>query len=95
MTGDLLQKLSAFGKGGALSVVMAGAGFLVHVAVASNAQDQKIEQHDAQIQKLIEGQIATHRELNEVFVAIARVEGKLDVLSTKIDDDRSATHSRH
>lgn len=95
ISGDLLQKLSSLGKGSALSIAMAGAGFFFHVAVASNAQEVKIVQHDAQIQKLIDGQIATTLELNKIFVALARVEGKQDVLNQKIDDDRSTSHQRH
>lgn len=94
-SGDLIQKLGTIGKGGLLSVAMAGAGFLFHVAVASDKQETKLEQHDAQIQRLVEGQVAAHKDLNDVAVTIARVEGKLDVLNQKIDDDRSSANSRH
>lgn len=95
MIGDLWQKIGAVGKGSALSIVMAGAGFLVHVAVASDAQEKKLAEHDTQIQHLLDGQQRTNGALNNVSVTIARVEGKIDVLNQKIDDDRSTASQRH
>jgi hypothetical protein len=99
MTLDMLfQKLTPLVKSGGLSVAAAFVGFAFHQAVASNAAEHKLEEHDVQIQKLIAGQEATHEDLNKISITIARVEGKLGVIDQKIDDDRStrsAPSSRH
>jgi hypothetical protein len=97
MNGDLLQKILGLLKSGMLPTVAACVGFLFHQAVASNEQQHELQDHTTQIQKLIQGQEATHTDLNGVSVTIARIEGKLDVLNQKIDDDRNrpAPVTRH
>jgi peptidoglycan hydrolase CwlO-like protein len=95
ISSELWQKLGSFGKGGALSIAMAGAGFLFHVAVASDTMDKKLQDHDTKIAQLIDGQQKINGTLSNIAVTIARVEGKIDVQNQKIDDDRSASRNRH
>jgi peptidoglycan hydrolase CwlO-like protein len=75
----------------AISLVMGAIGFGTHQAVESVSQTHQLETQNTQIQKLFEGQSETHTQVQDLSVALARMEGKLDVLNQKIDDDRSKT----
>lgn len=77
-----------------LSGAMAAVGFVSHQMVSSAKQEQILVQHDTQIQKLYEDKATTHKDMNDLTVTVTRVEGKIDVLNQKIDDDRLATNSR-
>ena len=78
----------------AFSVVFAGLGYAGHTAYEVSSQATKIETHDAQIQKLFDGQHETHQALQDLNTVVVRVEGKLDVVNQKIDDDRSSRGRR-
>jgi peptidoglycan hydrolase CwlO-like protein len=76
----------------ALSATMAIVGFVSHQMIASVGQEKQLATHDQQIAKLFESQGEIHKSVEDLAIAVARVEGKLDVLNQKIDDDRSKTH---
>lgn len=78
-------------KGVALSLAMGAVGFGSHQVIESISQQHQLETQSGQIQKLFEGQASARTQSQELSVALARMEGKLDVLNTKIDDDRSKT----
>jgi hypothetical protein len=75
----------------AIGLVMSAVGFGSHQVIESVSQAHQLESQSAQIQKLFEGQSETHTQVQDLSVALARMEGKLDVLNQKIDDDRSKT----
>jgi hypothetical protein len=81
---------SAVVKNIAISLLMGAVGFGSHQMIESVSQTKQLDTQTAQIQKLFEGQTATHTQVEDLGVALARMEGKLDVLNQKIDDDRSA-----
>jgi peptidoglycan hydrolase CwlO-like protein len=72
-----------------LAIVTGVGGWAVHAFSLFNLDQTKLDEHTAQIQHLQQGQKETHEALNNVAVTLARVDGKIDVLSQKIDDDRA------
>lgn len=75
----------------AISLAMGAVGFGSHQVIESVGQQRQLETQSMQIQKLFEGQSQTHTQVQDLSVALARMEGKIDVLNQKIDDDRSKT----
>lgn len=73
-----------------LAVITALAGWGLHALIAVNAAGTKLDEHTVQIQKLWEGQKETHETLSNVNVTLARIDGKIDTLNQKVDDDRAA-----
>lgn len=74
----------------AVSVALTALGAGAHQVVESASQERTLAAHSEQIAKLSD-------EVEKVDVGIARIEGKIDVLNQKIDDDRtrSASDQRH
>jgi len=75
-------------KGVLLSATFAILGFVCKQAVSEFRVDSTLEWHGKAITELQSGQQATHQKLEDLAVTSARIDGKLDVLSQKIDDDR-------
>ena len=76
----------------AISAVVATFGWAGHTALELRDHNAQLRIHDAQIRSLTDGQNATRDSIKDVGVAIARVEGKVDTVNQKIDDDRATRH---
>jgi hypothetical protein len=76
-------------KTAVVSVVMATCGWAGHTVLEMNAQSKVLDEHTVQIQKLFDGQAETHKSLQDVTTTLTRMEGKIDVVNQKVDDDRS------
>lgn len=77
-----------------LSVLMAIAGYMFHAYGQLNQQELQIADNQQQIKELQLNQDTTKVAIDNVAISITRIEGKLDVLNQKIDDDRrNATRS--
>jgi hypothetical protein len=72
-----------------LAAVSCLGGWGIHALSVFNLDQQKLDEHTAQIQHLQTGQRETHDKLNDIGITILKVDGKLDVLNQKIDDDRA------
>jgi hypothetical protein len=70
-------------------IVVGLLGWVGHGLLSAYTDSSKLDQHTQQIEKLWEGQKATHDSLQELSVTVARIDGKIDVLGQKIDDDRA------
>jgi hypothetical protein len=73
-----------------IAIVTGALGWGSHAVMELNVQSQRLETHDKQLQVLFEGQNRTHQALQDLNTTIVRVEGKIDVVNQKIDDDRDA-----
>ena len=86
-----------------LPALAAVGGFLGHAVVEVPGLSKQVEQHTTQLQNLWTGQAETHKALQDVAVAVTRVDGKLDVVNQKLDDavvtarsnDTAARVARH
>lgn len=87
---DLLDSKTL--RTGVISVTMAILGYAGHAAIEVNKQGDILDAHTATIQELKKGQDETHHVLADLTTAVVRVEGKVDVVNQKIDDDREAKH---
>lgn len=74
----------------AISGTMAIIGWVSHTMLELNGQAAQLQSHDAQIKALFSGQRETHEALQSLTTTVVRVEGKIDVVNQKIDDDRNA-----
>lgn len=79
-------------KGIALSLAMGAIGFGSKQVIESYGQIHMLDEHTQQIGKLFEIAKQNQQNLQESAVSMARIEGKIDVLNQKVDDDRSKTH---
>lgn len=69
---------------------MAVVGWASHTMLELNGQAVQLQNHDTQIKALFAGQKETHDALQSLNTTVVRVEGKIDVVNQKIDDDRNA-----
>lgn len=72
-----------------IPAAMAVLGWGGHTFLVFHDQETKLAAHDQQIAALSDGQVKTHTALDSLSDTIIRIEGKIDVLTTKIDDDRA------
>jgi uncharacterized membrane protein len=82
-------------KGVILSLAMGAVGFGAHQIVDASSDKHTLDEHTQQIEKLFEIAKQNQLSLQDAAVAAARIEGKLDVINQKIDDDRSTARSGH
>lgn len=80
----------------AISLVAAALGFGGKAAVESVSNGKELERDTQLIAKLFEGQAATQKDVQDLVVGETRLEGKVDVLSQKVDDlpQRAAAAAR-
>lgn len=71
---------------------MGAIGFGSKQVIESYSQSRTLDEHTQQISALFGIAKQNQQALQEAAVGQARIEGKLDVLNQKIDDDRSKTH---
>lgn len=77
-------------KGLLVSGILGVCGLVWHNVSETTAHTNQLTQQQTQLDKLSASSDATQQKLQDVGITIARVEGKLDTLGTKIDDDRRA-----
>lgn len=76
-------------KSVALSVAIAGGGFLVKSAVHEYSVDNELAWHGKALTELKAGQAEQAAQSQAHTVALTKISGQLDVLNQKIDDDRN------
>lgn len=64
-------------------------GLMGRVSVSESRE----QAHDQQVTSLFAAQSEVRKDLSDIQVAIARMEGKLDVLNQKIDDGRGQPYA--
>lgn len=89
--GDLVGKVFDSGtvKGAALSIACTAGGFLISQVKHETTVDSTIAWHSKALSDLKEGQTATNKALDEHALTLMKIDGKLDVITTKIEDDRN------
>ena len=75
-----------------LSVLVGAGGWTAHTLLESNGNAQVLAAHGKQLDALTAGQAKTDDALDGLAVTVARIDGKLDVVNQKIDDDRRLHH---
>jgi hypothetical protein len=80
---------SAASKSVLLSIVVALGGFGIRTAVHENDVDNTLAWHSKAVQELRTSQEQTAHSLNDHTVVLSQINGKLDVINQKIDDDRN------
>ena len=73
-----------------LSLVIGGLGWTAHTLLTSDGNARLLTEHTQQLEKLAAGQEKTADALQNMAVTITRIDGKLDTVNQKIDDDRRA-----
>lgn len=88
--GSIFQRFadSAAPKSIVLSIVFTGIGFVTKQAVEQYRVDETLSRHTQQIEKLVAGQDLIRNTLEVNHVTLTGIDGKIDVLSTMIADDR-------
>lgn len=89
--GEIFSKAMDSGtvKGAALSIVCAVGGFFINQVKHDSNIDSTIAWHTKALSDLRDGQTATNKALDEHALTLMKIDGKLDVITTKIDDDRN------
>ena len=59
-----------------------------HQILKTVTQEDQLNAQAKQIETLSAGQAQTHDQVKDLAATVARIEGKIDVVSQKIDDDR-------
>lgn len=75
-------------KQAAMYLFVAAVGFGSNKIVESVSQGRIVEQQAIEIKGLSDGQEKTHSDVQDLGIALARIEGKIDVLNQKVEDDR-------
>ncbi len=70
-----------------ISAAVATFGWAGHTALELRDHNAQLQLHDIQIKSLASGQAATHD-------VVVRIEGKIDTVNQKIDDDRATRRAR-
>lgn len=76
-------------KGAALSIACTAGGFLISQVKHETTVDSTIAWHSKALADLKTGQAATNQALSEHALTLMKIDGKLDVITTKIEDDRN------
>lgn len=77
-------------KGVVLSAIVSSLIYMGHIFLQGHDQQSTLDQHTKQIEALETTAKLTSESVQQLAVTSTRIEGKLDTLSTKIDDDRRA-----
>lgn len=85
---------SALAKGVFASLLVGLGGWTAHTLVEARSNSQMLSAHTQQLDRLEAGQTKQEDTLKGLGVAVAQINGKLDVVNQKIDDDRRAVHRR-
>lgn len=85
---------SELARTAAVSAVMAIAGWGGSTLLTASDNSLVLQTHTGQIQHIFESQKETKDALEKVSTAIIRIDGKIDVINQKIDDDRTARMHR-
>lgn len=80
-------------RGVILSAVLAITGFVVDQKTQAFRAQQKLDDHTIQLDRLEASSKASEARQQLLELSVSRVEGKIDVLNQKIDDDRAARHA--
>lgn len=80
-------------KSVAVSILVGTGGWAAHTLVGAQANATVLAAHTQQLERLWQGQGQASAALQGLGVAITRIDGKLDVVNQKIDDDRA--HRTH
>jgi hypothetical protein len=75
-----------------IALLTGAIGFGSKQVIESYGQNHVVEEHTQQIGKLFDIAKKTQDGLQEQAVTTARIEGKIDVINQKIDDDRTIKH---
>ena len=73
----------------AITALVAVGGWTANTLISAR-NDTTLEQHGVRLQKLSEGQAQTQKDIGALAVSVTAVNGKIDVIGQKIDDDRAA-----
>ena len=73
-----------------ITALVAVGGWTANTLINAHGQSDVLAAHTQQLDKLWQGQAQTHNDIQSLSVVVATVNGKLDVLGQKIDDDRAA-----
>jgi Tfp pilus assembly protein PilN len=79
-------------KGVGISVIMGVLGFATKSLLQVNTQQQILEQHSQALATLSTSAQKTSDSVQALTITTARVEGKIDVLKQRIDDQRGEAH---
>lgn len=74
----------------AITALVAVSGWTANTLIGARNDASTLEQHGAWLQKLSEGQAQTQKDIGALVVSVTAVNGKIDVIGQKIDDDRAA-----
>lgn len=77
----------------ALSALLGLGGWTAHTLISTEGNSQTLAAHGRQLDTLEQGQDKTQEALQGLSVAVAKIDGKLDVVNQKIDDDRRANRA--
>lgn len=77
----------------AISVLVGTGGWAAHTLVGSAGNSQVLAMHGKQLDALTQGQQKTDDALDRLAITVTRIDGKLDTVNQKIDDDRAARHA--
>jgi hypothetical protein len=72
----------------AITALVAIGGWTANTLIGAHSAEGVLAEHTRQLAALFQGQVETHKSINDLVVAVTAVDGKIDVLGTKIDDDR-------
>jgi hypothetical protein len=82
-------------KGLIIPVVMGLLGWGGHTLLSAYSVGIEVDNHTQQLKALWDSQRQTHNDIQTVVNTVTRIDGKIDVLNQKIDDDRrAANHGR-
>ncbi len=79
-------------KGVAISVIMGVLGFATKSLLQVNTQQQILQQHSQQLDQLRASTTTTSDNVQALTITTARIEGKIDVLRQRLDDQRGEAH---
>lgn len=76
-----------------LSALIGAGGWTAHTLISTEGNTQVLAEHSRQLEKLEQGQEQTRSTLSDLEVTMKGIDGKLDVVNQKIDDDRRAARA--
>jgi hypothetical protein len=89
--GEILKVIadSTTSKNVMLSAIVGVGGFAIHQAMVWSDVQKDVAWHSAAIKELKANSDLTQKAITDHTVTLSRIDGKLDVINQKIDDDRN------
>jgi hypothetical protein len=72
----------------ALSILVGAGGWTAHTLIGAQNNGQVLAVHTQQLAELKQGQQKVDEALDSLAITVTRMDGKLDTVNQKIDDDR-------